>query len=120
MRYHGIPFGVDLSPIAMWEWCLDRLQRKLLVWHCKDLHFVGKLTVVSRILQASHIYYVSCWLPNKTQICWLERILRSYLWAKYGVARGLPMVPWDVWSMPKDEGGLGLIGVVTQGNVFGN
>ena len=28
-----------------------------------------------------------------------------------GGARGLPMVPWDVFTMPKDGGGLDLIDV---------
>ena len=60
VRYLGIPFGVDLSPIAMWDWYLDRLQRKLHVWKYEDFPFVGKLTMVSKILQASHIYYASC------------------------------------------------------------
>jgi hypothetical protein len=73
---------------------------------------------VSRILQASHICYVSCWLPNKVQFRHLEQILHSYLWAKYGGAWGLPMVPWDVCIMPKDEGGLGLIDVATQGTIL--
>jgi hypothetical protein len=116
--YLGIPFGVDLSPVAMWDWCLERLQHKLLFWQCKDLPFAAKLMVVSRILQASHIYYVSCWLPSRAQFHRLEHILHSYLWAKYGGARGLPMVPWAVCIMPKDEGGLGLIDVATQGNIL--
>jgi len=30
------------------------------------------------------MYYVSCWLPNKSQFKWLEKILWSFLWSKYG------------------------------------
>jgi len=30
VRYLGIPFGVGLSLVAMWDWCLECLQRKLL------------------------------------------------------------------------------------------
>lgn len=36
-----------------------------------------------------------------------------YLWAKYGGALGLPMAPWDVCIMPKDEVGFVLIDVAT-------
>jgi hypothetical protein len=32
--------------------------------------------------------------------------------------RGLPLVPWDVCTMPKDEGGLDLIDVTTQGSIL--
>jgi hypothetical protein len=66
VRYLGIPFGVGLLPIAMWDWCLQRFQNKLNVWHHKDLPIVRKLTVVGCILQASHIYYASCWFPSRT------------------------------------------------------
>lgn len=104
VRYLGIPFGLDLYPVAMWDWCLDRLQHKLLVWKHKDFPFDGKLIVASRILQASHIYYVFCWLPSRTQFHRLEQILHSYLWAKYGGVRGLPMVPWDVCNFHYAQG----------------
>ena len=63
------------------------------------------------ILQSYRIYYVSCLLPSKAQFHRLEKILQTYLWAKYGGDRGLPLVPWDVRIMPKDEGGLGLIDI---------
>jgi hypothetical protein len=69
VRYLGISFGVDLSLVAMWEWCLERLQQTLLFWQHKDLPFAGKLTMVGRLFQASHIYYVSCWLPSRTWFC---------------------------------------------------
>jgi len=64
VRDLGIPFGVGLSPVAMWDWCLQRLQSKLHVWHHKDIPFAGKFTVVGCILKAYHVYYVSCWYPN--------------------------------------------------------
>jgi hypothetical protein len=31
---------------------------------------------------------------------------------------GFPLVPWHVCTMPKDEGGLGLINVATQGFIL--
>lgn len=40
------------------------------------------------------------------------------MWAKYDWEKGLPMVPRDVCIMPKEEGGLGLIDVATQGCVL--
>ena len=45
-------------------------------------------------------------------------MLRLYWWAKYAGAQGLPMVPWDIYIIPKDEGGLGFIDVVTQENIL--
>jgi len=65
IKYLSIPFGVDISSIAIWDWCLERLQCKLFFWQYKDLPFVAKLMVVNEILLASHIYYVSCRLPSK-------------------------------------------------------
>ena len=44
--------------------------------------------------------------------------MHLYLWAKYFEAKSLPMVPWDVHIVPKDEGGLTLIDVVIQTKIF--
>lgn len=48
----------------------------------------------------------------------MEQLLWSYLWTKYGGARGLSMVLWDVCIMPKDEGVLGLIDKATQMSIL--
>jgi len=74
--------------------------------------------VVNRILQASHIYYVSCWLLRNAHFHCLEHILRSYLWSKYGGALGLPFVPWKVCTFHKEECGLGLIDMETHGSIL--
>ena len=55
----GISFGFDLSLHSMWNWYLEKLKQKFLFWQYKYIIFVRKLTVVSSILQESHIYYVS-------------------------------------------------------------
>ena len=59
-KYIFIPFGRDISPSSMFDWFLHKLHYKLLFWKCKDLTSVGTITMVSRILQSSDIYYVSC------------------------------------------------------------
>jgi hypothetical protein len=91
--YLGIPFGVDISRVAMWDWCLERLQCKLLFWQCKDLPFVAKLMVVRRILQASHIYYVSCWLPSKVQVSSIGTIFTRTCGPSMV---GLMVFPWSL------------------------
>lgn len=117
----------EIPGYSLWGWALtgsyvglvpSEVQSKLHTWYHKDLPLAGKLTVVGRILQASHIYYASCWFPSRTQFRRLEQVLRSYLWAKFGGLKGLPMVPWDVCTIPKEEGGLGLIDVATQGSIL--
>ena len=42
----------------------------------------------------------------------------AYLLSKFGGARCLPLLAWDVCTIPKDEGGLGLIDVVTRGSIL--
>jgi hypothetical protein len=36
---------------------------------------------------------------------------------EYGGHRGFPLVPWDVHTIPKDEGG-GLVNVAIEGSVL--
>lgn len=104
---------VGLSIVDMWNWFIERLQSKLLVWQYKDFLWLGSLQWF-HVLQASHIYYVSRWLLSRTQFKRLDQILRSFLWSKYFGEWGLPMAPWDFCSMPKGVGELGLIDVMTQ------
>jgi hypothetical protein len=33
-------FGIGLLVVVMWDWCLEKLQRKLHTWKFKDLHVV--------------------------------------------------------------------------------
>ena len=41
--------------------------------------------MVSSILQALYIYYVSCWFPKRDHFYLLERILHSFLCKKYNL-----------------------------------
>ena len=50
----------------------------------------------------------------------LERILRSFLWGKQGAAKGIPLVAWDLYNSPRDQGGLGLPKVRVQGAGLGS
>ena len=74
--------------------------------------------MISRILQDSHIYYDSCWIPSRAQLHTLEKIVQTYLLAKYGGAKGLLLVAWGVCIMRKDEGVLGLIYITTDGCIL--
>lgn len=40
------------------------------------------------------------------------------MFSKYGGERGLFMVPWEVCTMPKEEGGFGLIDMLRLKVVF--
>lgn len=118
VRYVRIPFGAGISIADMRDWHVQRLQVKLQYWQYKDLPFAHKLTVLCRILQASHVYYVSYWLPNCTQFAEIGENLEVLFWAKYGGERGLLMVPWHVCIITKNEGRLSLIDVTSQGIVL--
>lgn len=76
------------------------------------------MIIVGHILQDSHVYYVFYWIQGRVHFCQVDKILRSYLWSQYGGVRGLPLVSLDVFTIPNDEGGLGLIDVVEQGSIL--
>lgn len=40
------------------------------------------------------------------------------MWSMYDGQRGLMLVPRYIFTMPKDEGGLCLTDVMTQGNIL--
>lgn len=66
----------------------------------------------------SHVYYVSCWYPTKTQFQQFKQLLRTYLWSNDCGEQGLPLFPGDASTMCKDKGGLGLIDIASQSSVL--
>ena len=73
---------------------------------------------MGHIIQASHVYYVYYWFHSRVHFCQLDKILRSSFWFKHAGVIGLLLVSWNVFTIPKDEGGLGLIGVVEQESIL--
>jgi len=81
--YHGMPFGIGFHLWLCWSGVFKSFKPSFTYEKFKDLPFATKLTIASRILQASHILYVSCRHPSKIQFRQLEHILKSYLWSNF-------------------------------------
>lgn len=73
--------------------------------------------MVSKILQASHLYYRFYWFLSLIHFRKPDELLRKYLSSKLGGNRELPMVSWKYCILPK-EGGLGLMDIATQGKIL--
>lgn len=93
------------------------VSKKIQSWWHRNHPFAEKLMVISRILQALHIYYVSFWFPS-SHVTHFEKLLREFLWFKLRGDRFLPLVPWEICVLSKDQGGLGLYVIKLQGEAL--
>ncbi|KAH9294882.1 hypothetical protein KI387_038470 [Taxus chinensis] len=114
-KFLGIPFAFMASPADLWDYVIQRVEKKISFWLTKHLSLAGKFQVCSKVLAATHVYYSSCWAPSKAAYHRLEKILREFLWANSEGNHGFHRVAWDVCCTPKNTGGLGLINIQLQG-----
>ena len=114
VRYLGCTIGVDLSMENQVAPLLLSLRQKLLLWSSAKLSFAGRVIVANQVLLASTWYVLSCWIFSKSCILKIRRLIRNFLWSGKTEGNARSKVKWDVITLPRSKGGLGIIDPVDQ------
>ncbi len=114
VRYSGCQVGIELSPVEQIAPLLLTIRRKLLLWSTAKLSFAGRILVVNQVLLATMWYILSCWVFSKSCINQIQRAIRCFLWSGKDNDSSRAKVAWAVISLPKAQGGLGIIDPVNQ------
>ena len=85
------------------------LRKKLLLWSSTKLSFAGRIVVANHVLLASTWYVLSCWIFSKSCVLKMRRLIKG---KTEGNARS--KVEWDVITLPRSKGGLGIIDPMDQ------
>ncbi|GLJ49275.1 hypothetical protein SUGI_1041170 [Cryptomeria japonica] len=115
VRYLGIPFSVDPSLKAMWNWIKDKINIKLNKWHNRFLSLAGRVQVCQKILSSYNIYYSSAWMFNNYQLLEIQKAIRNFLWSDGRGSKKLHAVKWQWCHTDSLLGGVGLKDLRTQG-----
>ncbi|XP_057446239.1 uncharacterized protein LOC130738288 [Lotus japonicus] len=87
---------------------MEKISARLASWKTRMLNRAGKLCLAKSVLTSIPVYTMqSLWLPQ-TMCDFMDKKIRSCLWAKSTSDRGWSLVPWHAVTQPKEEGGLGL------------
>ncbi|PWA97953.1 RNA-directed DNA polymerase, eukaryota, Reverse transcriptase zinc-binding domain protein [Artemisia annua] len=101
--------GEDLNNLAGSLGCkIETIQYRLSSWKAKTLSIGGRLTLVKSVLSSLPIYYLSLYKAPKAVIEKIESLMRNFLWAGTSEEKKLHWVSWEVVTLHKREGGLGV------------
>jgi hypothetical protein len=88
---------------------IKRIDRRLPGWMPRMLASGGRLQMVNAVLSAIPNYFMSCIAWDKSSTDMVDKLTRAFLWKnQQQVLGGQCLVAWDIVTMPKEQGGLGV------------
>lgn len=109
ISYLGMPLTIrkprkqDFIPL------LDKIQARTEGWCGKFLSKGGRVQLINSVLSSMPIYLMTCFELPKWVVKRIEALCRNFLWGKSQVqGRGISLISWEVVSLPKSCGGLGV------------
>lgn len=103
-KYLGFPLLSGRVKKVDFTYIVDKINGRLAGWKSKLLNRAGRVTLAKSVISSIPIYIMqNLWLPEG--IC--EKIdshVRRFIWGN----KSIHWVNWEVTSLPKNRGGLGL------------
>ncbi|KAK8702033.1 hypothetical protein V6N13_020403 [Hibiscus sabdariffa] len=106
--YLGAPVRHLRDTSSIYDYVIDRVQRKLDGWSASTLSFAGRVTLAKIVLLSIPCYIMQpCRLPIRT--CnKIESLARRFIWGSSSGSSALSLVDWSSVCQPLSNGGLGL------------
>ncbi|KAM7485873.1 hypothetical protein LguiA_001882 [Lonicera macranthoides] len=108
LNYLGMPLGGNPNSLAFWDPVIERVSRKLEGWHKGGLSRGGRLTLLQAVLGSMPVYLMSVFRMPCKVIEAIEAMMRNFFWEGRGEHKRDHLVRWDIVSLPKKCGGLGV------------
>ena len=117
-KYLGFPIIYCGRVGNAYNFVVNKIQNKLAGWRLKLLSKAGKLVLVKSSAAPIVEYFMQCQsLPVK--VCnQIDKITRDFLWGSTEEKRRLHLVRWDIVTLTKDLGGLGLHNTKERNNTL--
>ncbi|CAN1164676.1 Putative ribonuclease H protein At1g65750 [Linum perenne] len=107
-RYLGVPIIHGRNSKHLYQYLIDRMEKKLAGWKVGSLSLAGRVSLAMSVLNSLPTYAMqTTLLPAK--ICEIiDRKIRSFIWGSIDGERKVHLMNWDTVCKPKCQGGLGL------------
>ena len=106
--YLGMPIGVNPRRKVVWEPIIRKFEAKLNKWNQRNVSMAGRITLISSVLTALPLFYMSFFRAPSVVINRLTTIQRHFLWGGGVEGKKITWVAWDQVCAPRDKGGLGI------------
>ncbi|GJV24536.1 hypothetical protein Tco_1377231 [Tanacetum coccineum] len=97
-----------MSRCSNWSPIVDRFQKRLSTWKCKNLSYGGRLTLIKSVLGSLGVYFFSTFKAPVSIIKKLESIRRDFFWGGNSESKKIAWIAWDKVVSPRDQGGLNI------------
>lgn len=107
--YLGLPLSMNKIPRALLQPVLQKIEKRLPGWVPQMMSMAGRLALINSVLAAIPNFFMACIQWDKGSIEAINKTIRAFLWKnKDKVQGGNCLVSWDVVTMTKAQGGLGV------------
>ncbi|KAJ4812133.1 RNA-directed DNA polymerase (reverse transcriptase)-related family protein [Rhynchospora pubera] len=110
LPYLGLPLTANRPTKENYLQLIEKLESKLAGWKNKLLSRAGRITLVSSVLSAIPIFFMSVFRLHVWVLKAIDKLRRNFLWGRaYGPSNGIPLLAWDRVCLPKSLGGFGIL-----------
>jgi len=110
-KYLGVLVGRKVNQDSQWKETTKKLASSLKLWSRRDLSLTGKRSVINTYA-LSKLWYIASFTPIPTAVATeVNKLVFDFLRG----SRRRALVAQDWFSVPRDQGGLGLVDTRSQG-----
>jgi len=107
--YLGLPIGRNSTKVSFCDPMLTKVKKRLSMWKGKNLSFGSRVCLISSVLNAIPLYYLSFFkAPSSIYAKKITKLQRKFLWDWDIEGRKIVWIKWDNLCKPKAKGGLGI------------
>jgi hypothetical protein len=107
--YLGLPLSVHKISRANLQPVIQRIGARLPGWMPRMLGSGGRLQIINSVISAIPNFFMACIQWDAASIEIINKLIRAFLWKnKKDIHGGHCLLAWEIVTMPKDQGGLGI------------
>ena len=108
VKYLGVPLSSKRNITADCDVLVDKMTKKIRIWHAKYLMYAARLQLVNAVLMSISSFWCQMFILPKRVLKEINSICRAYIWHGDAKNTSLGNVGWPNVCTPKKSGGLGI------------